>query len=65
MKYQEDIFKEMVKYSDSVKDCCPICGHQFDVVQDINICPTPHESDGQEFPRDELIGILDDYLWCI
>lgn len=48
-----------------VKNCCPICGYQFDEVEDINICPTGHEGWGNKFTKDELITEDDDYAWCI
>jgi hypothetical protein len=46
------------------RDCCPICGHQFQEVQDVNVCPTEHYGE-QEFTRDELISEDDDYAWCL
>lgn len=42
---------------------CPICGHEFHPVENINVCPTQHYGE-QEFTRDQLIGEDDDYLWC-
>lgn len=46
------------------RDRCPICGHQFVEVKDVNVCPTEHGGQ-QEFAREELIGEDDDYAWCL
>lgn len=48
---------------DPKRCCCPICGHEFDEVKEINICPTQHYG-RQEFIPDELITDDDDYAWC-
>jgi hypothetical protein len=45
------------------RDCCPICGHQFSEVRDINICTTDHRGWGVAFLREELIHRDDDYAW--
>jgi hypothetical protein len=57
------------------RNCCPICGHEFDDVQEWNECPTVLNRGGHgmgqaeaptrnHFHRDELITSNDDYLWC-
>jgi rubredoxin len=43
---------------------CPICGHEFDEVKAVNVCPTIHYGE-QEFTPDDLITDDDDYAWCI
>jgi hypothetical protein len=45
------------------KDTCPICGHQFDEVEEENVCPTYHYGE-QTFKPEDLITDDDDYLWC-
>jgi hypothetical protein len=48
------------------KDCCPICGHRFDTVGPVNICPTGHRGDGQNgFAPNELIADGGDYAWVL
>lgn len=56
---------ERMRAENAVKDCCPICGHQFFEVKPVNVCPTGHPGLGQEFTPEELIGCWDDYAWCI
>ena len=46
------------KYS-VIKNCCPICGHEFEVICDINKCPQC----GEITRKDKLITEDDDYLW--
>lgn len=49
----------------SPRDCCPICGHQFDEVKEVNVCPCKgHWNIQKEFTPDELITDSDDYLYC-
>jgi hypothetical protein len=58
-----------------VHNCCPICGHEFDEVQEWNECPTSKDTGGHgcgrddaptrnHFHRDQLITSDDDYAWC-
>jgi hypothetical protein len=44
------------------RDCCPVCGYQFEEVKELNECPRhkPTES----FAPDELIAEDDDYAYC-
>ncbi len=48
-------------YSDERKQCrCKICGHEFEIIEDVNICPDfKHET-----LRDELVDEYGDYAWC-
>lgn len=45
------------------KDRCPICGHQFDEVQDLNVCPKEHPV--PPLWPEELITEVDDYEWYL
>ncbi len=56
--------REKMDEENKVKDHCPICGHRFDEVKDVNVCPTTHHGEN-EFGRDELIGCYDDHAWCL
>jgi len=40
-------------------NCCPICGHEFDEVQDSQKCPRCEEV----IERSEMIGPDEDYAW--
>ena len=60
----EKSFREIVEEENKVKNCCPICGHEFEEIKPINVCPTFHYFE-QEFKPEELIGRWDDYAWCI
>lgn len=46
-----------------IKNRCPICGYEFDSVEDVNTCPVTHYGINQ-FLREELITEDDDYMWC-
>lgn len=43
------------------RDCCPICGYQFDDVRKVQVCPYCYE----ESEADKLITLDDDYAWVI
>jgi hypothetical protein len=44
------------------KECCPICGHEFDPVREANVCPTAHYGE-QVWTPEQLITGDDDYAW--
>ena len=44
------------------KECCPICGYEFETVREANVCPTRHYGE-QVFTPEELITSDDDYAW--
>lgn len=46
-----------------MKDRCPVCGHQFDPVNPVNVCPFHNPTEA--FTPDELVGEDDDYAYCI
>lgn len=44
---------------------CHICGHEFDPVLEVNVCPrAPHYGESSYTPED-LITEDDDYAWCV
>lgn len=43
------------------KNCCPICGHEFEEINDINVCPNC----GEVSKPEDLITEDDDYLWVM
>lgn len=44
------------------RNCCPVCGKEFDPVQAINICKN-HSPNGEKYTPDELITEWDDCAW--
>lgn len=48
------------KYS-TIKNCCPICGHEFEPVQETNTCPNC----GEVTAAENLITEDDDYVWTM
>lgn len=46
------------------KNVCPICGHEFYEVKELNVCKH-HGPWTEAFTREELITDEDDYAWCL